>query len=77
MASKKSKKPLPKYAQFSGIAFQMIATIIVGVYIGTKLDEKYPNERSLYTLICSLVFTFAALYSVIKQVSKISKDKDE
>ncbi len=77
MDFKKPKKRHNNYARFSGIAFQMAATIFAGVYIGTKLDEKYPNEWSIYTLICSLVFTFAALYAVIKQVSNISKNKDE
>ena len=77
MVAKKQKKSLNKYTQFSGMAFQMVATILAGVFIGTKLDKKFPNERNIWTLICSLVFIFAAIYSVIKQVSNISKNKDE
>jgi F0F1-type ATP synthase assembly protein I len=77
MKKPQKKKQLNKYAQYSGIAFQMAATIFIGVFIGSNLDKKYPNKRNIYTLICSLVFTFAALYSVIKQVSNISKNKDE
>jgi len=67
------KKPLNKYARFSGVAFQMAVTIFIGTYIGTKLDEKFPNENNIFTLVFSLIFVFAALYTVIKQVKNISE----
>ncbi|RLD28174.1 MAG: ATPase F0F1 [Bacteroidetes bacterium] len=51
----------------------MIAIISLGVYVGIKLDENYPNKYSLFTLICSLVAIGMALYSVIKQVTNFSK----
>jgi uncharacterized membrane protein YfcA len=73
MTNKKLKKPLNKYARFSGVAFQMGVTIFIGAYIGTKLDEKYPNENNLFTLVFTLIFVFAALYMVIKQVKNISE----
>ena len=73
MTKKKSKKPLNKYARFSGVAFQMAVTIFIGTFIGVKLDEKYPNENNLFTLAFSLIFVFAALYTVIKQVKNISE----
>ncbi len=71
------KKPLHNYTRFSGIAFQMAATIFVGTYVGVKLDEKFPNKYNMYTLIFSLVFVLASLYNVIKQISNISKNNDE
>jgi len=73
MTNKKPKKPLNKYARFSGAAFQMAITIFIGTYIGVKLDEKYPNENNIFTLAFSLIFVFAALYTVIKQVKNISE----
>jgi len=50
----------------------MAATIFIGAYIGTKLDEKYPNENNIFTIVFTLLFIFAALYLVIKQVTNIS-----
>ncbi len=75
MTNQKQKKPLNKYARFSGIAFQMAVTIFLGTYIGIKLDEKYPNEDNIFTVIFSLLFVLASLYSVVKQVTKISNNK--
>lgn len=77
---KKSKqKPtnrLNAYAKFSGVAFQMIAIIGLGTYGGVKLDEKYPNEHSLFTIILSLASVAIAMYYVIKQVSDTSNKKN-
>jgi F0F1-type ATP synthase assembly protein I len=50
----------------------MIAIIGIGVYLGVKLDKKYPNKYKLFTLIFSLLAIGIALYSVIKQVSDFS-----
>ena len=72
MTKKNPKKSLNKYARFSGVAFQMAATIFIGAYIGIKLDEKYPNESNIFTIVFTLLFIFAALYLVIKQVTNIS-----
>ncbi|MCB0466336.1 MAG: AtpZ/AtpI family protein [Aequorivita sp.] len=74
----KNQKPssrLSGYARYSGIAFQMIAIIGLGSYGGMKLDEKWPNKYSLYTIICSLLSVAIATYFVIKQANSISKDK--
>lgn len=70
---RKPKEQLNNFARFSGIGFQMIAIIGLGVYSGVKLDEKFPNKYNLFTLICSLVAIGMALYFVINKVSNISK----
>ncbi len=50
----------------------MIAIIGLGTYGGVKLDEKYPNKYSTFTIICSLASVGIAMYYVIKQVNKTS-----
>jgi len=71
----KKNNRVNSYARFSGVAFQMIAIISLGTYGGFKLDEKYPNELSLFTIICSLASVGIAMYFVIKQVSDDSNKK--
>ena len=75
---KDSKKPRPNsrlrsYARFSGIAFQMLIIIGLGAYGGVKLDEAYPNNYSIFTIICSLAAIAVAMYFVIKQANSINK----
>ncbi|MCG8837002.1 AtpZ/AtpI family protein [Tenacibaculum dicentrarchi] len=69
----KKKKPLSKYLRFTGIAFQMGLTIYLGNKLGEWLDLSYGNENELYTKVCTLVAVFGAIFSVISQVSKLSK----
>lgn len=77
MASQKQKKKqLSKYIRFTGIAFQMGITIYLGSLLGEWLDTKNQNPTQLYTKICTLVAVFAAMFSVIRQVIKISKNND-
>lgn len=74
--NQKKNNPLNTYARFSGIAFQMIAIIGLGVYAGIKLDEKYPNKYRLFTLILSLSSIGIALYTVIRQVTDFTKKQE-
>ena len=74
--NQKKSNPLNTYAQFSGIGFQMIAIIGLGVYFGVKLDEKIPNKYKLFTIILSLSSIGIALYNVIRQVKVYTKKQN-
>lgn len=76
MRKNSKKKPLNKFVRFTGIALQMGLTIYLGSLLGEWLDTKYPNSSQLYTKICTLVAVFAAMLSVIIQVTNLSKDND-
>jgi|TARA_B100000768_G_C11115405_1_gene305161 hypothetical protein len=52
----------------------MVAIIILGSIGGVKLDEKYPNEYSVFTILCSLGSVGLSMYIVIRQVNS-SKEK--
>jgi hypothetical protein len=55
----------------------MIVIIGLGTFIGMKLDEKFPNPHSLYTLFGTLFAVLSSIYFVIKRVIKISKQSDK
>jgi hypothetical protein len=55
----------------------MIVIIVLGTFGGMKLDEIYPNEYSVFTIICSLFAVGISMYFVIKQVTDFSKKQDE
>ncbi|WP_299776584.1 AtpZ/AtpI family protein [uncultured Formosa sp.] len=65
------KKQLNNYVRFSGMAFQMIAIIGVMTFLGIKLDGKFPNQYSAYTVIFSLIGVIGAIYQIIKQVTNL------
>ncbi len=81
MKDQDDPKPRPSkrinaYAQYSGIAFQMIAIIGLGTYGGMQLDKAFPNEQGIYTIICIFAAVCLSMYFVIKQAQKISKSKN-
>jgi len=55
----------------------MIAIIGLGTYGGVKLDERYPNKHSLFTIVISLASVAMAMYYVMKQVSNTSNKKNK
>ena len=48
------------------MAFQMIATIGVGAFVGYKLDAYFATEKKYFTAAFSLLFTIIALYLSLK-----------
>ncbi len=49
-----------------GMAAQMGGTIVAGVFLGQWLDGYFETEKAVYTGICALLFTVAAMYFVLK-----------
>jgi ATP synthase protein I len=70
MKLKNPKNSLNDYVKYSSIAFQMIFIILVGVYIGIKLDEFFTNGLPIFTLIFSLLSVSLAIFYVIKDFIK-------
>jgi len=64
------KKQRNSLLRFSGLAFQMGGTIGGLTYAGVYLDNKFPKEFPVFTLIFSLSSVFIALYLVIRDVNK-------
>ena len=67
-ASKSSRAS--DYARYSGMAVQLGVTIAVGAFIGKSLDQYFDLERPLLTALFGLLATLAALYSLIKGLTK-------
>lgn len=67
---KQATEKTTSFAQYSGIAFQMLGTIGLGVYAGLKLDEWQQNKRPIWTIVLSLTAIGASLYLFIRQLTK-------
>jgi F0F1-type ATP synthase assembly protein I len=63
-----NKKPrLTDYARYSGLAIQMLATILICVYLGHKLDQWIGWKFPAGIFIGMFVGLFGALYPAFKQ----------
>jgi len=59
---------LRDYAKYSGMAIQMGLIILVGTFLGKKLDAYFNLERPYLTVLFALLSIFAALYLSLKDL---------
>lgn len=65
---KPEKSPLQQYAFYSTLGFQMLAIIVAGALLGDWLDDTYQVENRLYTIGCSLLSIFVALFITLRKL---------
>jgi F0F1-type ATP synthase assembly protein I len=58
------------FARYSGMAFQMIAIILITTWGGIKLDKIAGFDKPVFTIILSLLGVFAAIYTAVKDFIK-------
>lgn len=66
---KGKKRKRSKYMHYTSIAFQMIAALLLGIFVGLKLDE-WLNTSPIFTIVLVLVGLGAAMYIVMKDLVK-------
>jgi len=71
MDKKKAKTKLKSYAKYSGLGFQMVAIILLGVFGGVKLDEYINIEFPVFTVVLALLSVMIAIYFAVKDFIKM------
>jgi len=66
----KNKRPVNNYLKFTGMGFQMLATIGLFTFIGYKIDESAQHTTKWVTAILSLTGVFVSLYLVIRSLKE-------
>lgn len=66
---RKEKSKLQKGIEFSGVAFEMAATIAVCIFLGKYLDDKLQMSKPLLTALFSIVGVVGAIYNLIRKVT--------
>lgn len=61
---------LRSFAKYSGIAFQMLATIGLSAWAGIALDRHFHSKNPWWTIGLMLAGVLAALYQVIRGLTK-------
>ena len=65
-----SSDRLRSFAKYSGVAFQMLATIGLSAWAGTWLDRHFQTKNPWWTIGLMLVGVLTALYQVIRGLTK-------
>ena len=67
MNKNQNKRALNNYAKYSGMAFQMLAIILLGLFAGYKLDV-WLHTKPLLTIVLSLLSVIIAIYIVTRDL---------
>lgn len=65
---KNRRSALSDYGRYSGLAFQMIAIILAGVYGGIKLDKLVRWEFPVFTFLLTILAVILSIYYAIKDL---------
>lgn len=74
--SKKRRQPTQNqsqvndYVKYSGLAFQMAALILLGYWLGGKIDSWLDFRIPIFTIVLILLFLSLSFYSLIKSLPK-------
>lgn len=64
------KRKLSKYVYYTGMGFQMIATIGLCTFIGYKIDEGRAADKPWFTALFALLGVGMSLYATIRSLTK-------
>lgn len=67
-----SSDRLRAVAKYSGLAFQMLATIGFSTWLGVWLDRRFQLKNPWCTIVLMLAGVFVALWQVIRSLTKES-----
>lgn len=68
---KKDKQFMSSYAQYGGMAFQMIAIIGIFAFAGYKIDHSRSAKTPIFTAVLSLLGVCISLYIIIRSIKNI------
>ena len=65
-----NKRSLNAFARYSGMAFQIAATIIICLFLGKWIDSKFPMKFPVFTTSFTILGVFLGVYFVIRDLLK-------
>lgn len=67
--SKKVNQGTKSYLQYSVMAFEMLAVIGLGVFIGVKLDKWLDLKFPVFTIVLGLLFLGISMFRIVKSLN--------
>jgi len=64
------KDKYPDFVKYTGVGFQIVATVGIGVLVGYWLDKKIPNKYSIFTISLSLIMIIVAMIQIYRTFLK-------
>jgi F0F1-type ATP synthase assembly protein I len=69
MSDPQKDKKATNFIRYTGIGFQMLATIGVFAFAGYKIDNYRNSEKLIFTALLGLSGVVISLYQIIRQLN--------
>lgn len=73
LGSNKAKRETTNFVKYTGVAFQMLATIGLFVFLGYKIDEYRNSTTLIFTALLGLLGVILSLVQLIRSLNKPRK----
>lgn len=69
MSDKQKGKNTTNFIKYSGMGFQMLATIGLFAFAGYKIDGYRNSDKLIFTAVLGLAGVIISLYQVVRQLN--------
>lgn len=69
MSDKQKGNSKTNFIKYSGLGFQMLATIGLFAFAGYKLDEYRHSDKSIFMALFGVIGVIVSLYQVVRQLN--------
>lgn len=69
-SEERRKSAIRATARYSGMAFQLLAACLAGVFLGRWLDAKLHLERPAFAVLLTVLFMVGILVSLTRQLMR-------
>ncbi|MBK8505644.1 MAG: AtpZ/AtpI family protein [Saprospiraceae bacterium] len=63
-------KAAKNYMKYSGMAFQIAAYVLVGIFVGKQLDKYFATSKPYFTALGAMLFLVAFLIKLINDLKR-------
>lgn len=67
---RKSKRKFDSFIRYSSLAFEMMGMIVLGTFLGFKIDGWLDNDFKIFTLIMMVLSVTGSVYYSVRNLLK-------
>ena len=68
--SQKNKKRFDSFIRYSNLAFEMMGIIVLGTFLGFKIDDWLENDFRIFTLLLIVLSVVGSVFYAIRNLLK-------
>jgi len=72
-----TKRPWKAYGRYGSVGIELVLSILIGVFVGKWIDEKYAGARGWVTIAGLVVGVYAGFRQVFRAAKQIQREAEQ